>query len=311
MRWIPAVLLLGALALLAPQPADAQIRASELASMSQMIDGTEIRVEYYRPRARGRAPIFGGEEAVVWEHIWTPGANWATKLSFEKPITINGVKVEPGTYSVWIDMDEGLMPREFFLEPDTMIFHTAGPPRADDQVRWPVELQDAPYYRELLTWDFLDYSTSVQASGGTLAMHWGDHWIPFQIEVEPSMTLLTTEAQARNVVGTYEVRMLGTPPGTTEPQWTPPFTINVVWDADSGILRSDWEGHPDPWFNETDFWLLPTAAEGFFMPGEAYDGVFTESWADIRCEFEIDGPSETVTCADPTGTFVEGARVGN
>jgi hypothetical protein len=312
MRWLPAILLLGGLALLAPSPADAQIRASELASMTQTIDGTEIRIEYYRPRARGRAPLFGGEEAVVWEPIWTPGANWSTKLSFQKPITINGVSVEPGTYGVWIDMDDGLMPEEFFLEPDTMIFHTQGPPPRDEQIRFPIELEDAPHFSELLTWDFVDYSTSVQGSTGTLAMHWGDHWIPLEIEVEPSMTMTTTAEQAANVVGTYEVRMaMGPPDGTGDPEWSPPFRITVSWDEETGILHSDWEGHEDPWFNETEFWLLPTAAEGFFMPGEVYDGVFTESWADIRAEFEIDGPSRTISYADPLGTFVEGTRVGN
>jgi len=311
MRLFSTLLLLAGLVLLSPAPADAQIRASELASMTQMIDGTEIRVEYYRPRARDRTPLFGGDEAVVWEPTWTPGANWATKISFERPITINGTTVDPGVYSVWIEMDEGLMPKELFLEPDTMIFHTAGPPRADDQISWPVQLQDAPFYRELLTWDFLDYSTSLGSSGGTLAMHWGDHWIPLEVEVEPSMTAVVTEEQAANAVGTYEVRMLAVAPGETEPQWSPPFTIEVVWDEESGILRSDFEGHPAPWFNETDFWLLPTAADGFFMPGEAYDGEFRESWADVRAEFEIDGPSSTVYYTDPTGTIIEGRRIGN
>jgi len=311
MRWIPAALLLIGLPSVTPAPAEAQIRASELASMTQMIDGTDIRVEYYRPRARDRSPLFGGEEPVVWEPTWTPGANWATKLTFQNPITINGVEVEPGAYSVWIDMDENLMPEELFLDPDTMIFHTAGPGPKETQIRWPIRLEEAPYFRELLTWDFVDYESTVQASGGTLAMHWGDWWIPLEIGVEPSMTVVTTEEQAASAVGTYEVRMLAMAPGQDEPEWSPPFTIEVVWDEASGILRSDWEGHPAPWFNETDFWLLPTAAEGFFMPGEAYDGVFSESWADVRAEFEIDGPSATIYYTDPTGTMIEGRRIGN
>jgi len=309
-RTPPLVLAVAAL-LLPASPASGQIRASEAASMTQMIDGTEIRVSYHRPRARGRAPIFGGEAPVVWEHIWTPGANWATRLAFDRPITIEGRRVEPGVYSVWVEMDEELMPSELFLEPDTLIFHTSGPPPAEDQIRWAVELEEAPFFRELLTWDFVDYSTSVAASGGTLAMHWGDQWIPLEIEVEPSMTVETSAESAANAVGVYEVRMFAVEPGTTEPRWTPPFTISVEWDEATGILRTDWEGHPGPWFNETDFWLLPTAGEGFFMPGEAYDGVFTESWSDVLVEFEIDGPSPTITYTDPTGVIVEGTRVGN
>ena len=141
-------------------------------------------------------------------------------------------------------------------------------------------------------------------------MHWGDRRITLDVEVEPSMTLETTAEQAASAVGTYEVRMLDTPPGATEPVWSPPLTIEVTWDEETGILRTDWEGHPGAWFNETDFWLLPTVAEGFFMPGEAYDGVFTESWADVRVEFELDGPSSTILYTNPIGTFVEGKRIG-
>ena len=68
--------------------------------LMQTIDGTQFRIDYYRPRARGRTPLFGGSEAVVWEPVWTPGANWATKMSFQKPIEFQGVPIEPGIYFV-------------------------------------------------------------------------------------------------------------------------------------------------------------------------------------------------------------------
>ncbi|HSG48978.1 MAG TPA: DUF2911 domain-containing protein, partial [Longimicrobiales bacterium] len=179
---LPGVL---ALPLLAPG-AQAQIRASEPTTLTQTIDGTVFRVEYYRPRAKGRIPLFG-EDAVVWEHIWTPGANWATKLAFQRPIELEGRKIEPGVYSLWFEMDEDMMPREFFLEPDTLIFHTVGPQRADDQIRFPVALEDGYPHRELLTWDFEDY----RHDGGTLALRWGTHRVGFDVKVEPSMRLTT------------------------------------------------------------------------------------------------------------------------
>ena len=159
---LPAAVLATAVAFAAP--AEAQIRASEPSTVTQTIDGTVFRIDYFRPRTRGRSPLFG-PDAVVWEHVWTPGANWATRLSFQKPITFAGVEVPAGTYSVWIEMDDGMMPHEFFLEPDTLIFHTAGPPRADDQIRVPVTMESDAAFREVLTWDFED----VHSRGGTLA----------------------------------------------------------------------------------------------------------------------------------------------
>ena len=68
--------------LLAPPALSGQIRASELGSVSQVIDGTRISIEYSRPRARGRQNVFGGE--VKWQEVWTPGANYATTLELSQ-----------------------------------------------------------------------------------------------------------------------------------------------------------------------------------------------------------------------------------
>jgi hypothetical protein len=270
--------LLGALALLvAPPAADAQIRASEPATLMQTIDGTQFRIDYYRPRVRGRTPLFGGSEAVVWEPVWTPGANWATKMSFQKPIEFQGVPIEPGIYSLWVDMDENLMPKEFFFEPDTLIFHTMGPAEDDDQIRFPVELEDGYPFRELLTWDFED----ISSTGGVLSVRWGTHRMAFDIKVEPSMRVTSTPEEAAPILGEFEARFMG-PDG---PQG-PTFSITFTHD-EAGIVHGDLEGvpaadgsGPDPWFNSLDMWLLPGGAEGWFVPGESYEpGVLRETWA--------------------------------
>ncbi len=79
MRHATLLVLLSALTLLPPRDASAQIRASELQTIAQVVDGTRITVEYSRPRLRGRTAIFG-TKAVKWDEVWTPGANWATTL---------------------------------------------------------------------------------------------------------------------------------------------------------------------------------------------------------------------------------------
>ena len=60
-----------------------------------MIDGTKITMEYSRPRARGRNPLFG-TRAVRWDEVWTPGANWATTFETTKDMTLNGRRVPKG-----------------------------------------------------------------------------------------------------------------------------------------------------------------------------------------------------------------------
>jgi hypothetical protein len=78
-----------------PAPGAAQIRASELGTVSQTIDGTTIAIEYSRPRARGRDSLFGG--VVHWGEHWTPGANWATTFDVNHDIEVNGKPVPVGS----------------------------------------------------------------------------------------------------------------------------------------------------------------------------------------------------------------------
>ena len=71
-----------------PTGAAGQVRASELGTVSQIIDGTRIAIEYSRPRARGRNDLFGGE--IKWQEVWTPGANFATTLEVSRDVRIDG-----------------------------------------------------------------------------------------------------------------------------------------------------------------------------------------------------------------------------
>ena len=75
-------------------PASAQIRRSERGSVSQTVDGTTITVEYSRPQVRGRDSLFGS--VVPWGKVWT-GANWATTFTANRPVTVAGHPVTPGT----------------------------------------------------------------------------------------------------------------------------------------------------------------------------------------------------------------------
>ncbi len=58
----------------------------------------EILVDYGRPTARGRS-ILG--DVVPFGDVWRTGANAATQFSTSAAISLAGVKLAPGTYTLW------------------------------------------------------------------------------------------------------------------------------------------------------------------------------------------------------------------
>ena len=63
-----------------------------------MIDGDHISIDYYAPSMHGRK-VMGG--LVPYGEVWCTGANWATKITTEADLDINGLKVPKGSYSIW------------------------------------------------------------------------------------------------------------------------------------------------------------------------------------------------------------------
>src|SRR4051812_12541823 len=75
-----------------------RIRPSQLASVTQSIGATEIRITYRRPVARGRT-LF--PDLVHYGEVWSPSADSAAVFETSTPITVNGQKLASGTYSIW------------------------------------------------------------------------------------------------------------------------------------------------------------------------------------------------------------------
>jgi hypothetical protein len=74
-------------------------RASPLDSVQLAVDGATMKVCYGRPSARGRE-IMGG--LVPFGQPWRLGANEPTRLYLPFAATVAGVRVEPGTYSLYV-----------------------------------------------------------------------------------------------------------------------------------------------------------------------------------------------------------------
>jgi hypothetical protein len=178
-----------------PTFALAQIRASERATLSQTIDGTVISLDYARPRLKGRMPIFG--KVVKWDDLWTPGANWATMLETSRPITLGGLPVPKGRYSVWLRVRQS-GGWTLILDPDFHRFHDDRPDSNAAQIRIPVNPASSPR-TEVLTWSFPE----IRVSGGTLAMQWAETVVAMDLKVSPSYAITMSKEDADPFLGRY------------------------------------------------------------------------------------------------------------
>jgi len=239
--------LLFALASTALHPASAQIRASELGSMSQVIDGTKLTVTYSRPRTRERNPIFGTSVA-HWGEVWTPGANWATTLEASQDITINQRAVPKGKYSVWMILKEQ-GDWTLVLDPDFKRFHTEPPDSTPKQVRLPIHVDQAPFV-DVLTWSMPELSIS----GGTLAMQWGTTRASMTVGVKPTMTFTLPQADAAPYLGRWEF-------ASKEGGRRPPTSITFTYE--NGTLK----GRFDPNVEWMGTFAMIRVAPDIFVPG--------------------------------------------
>lgn len=142
--------------------------------------GKWIEITYGRPIKRGR-DVFGGAKygqiANPDAPVWRAGANNTTQLKTEVPLMINGKKVEPGTYTMFIN----LRPNNWTLIVSNWKAQTHYDPKNTaeiwgaygytpdkDVVRAPMTLGTLPFSVEQLTWDFTDMSDA----GGKLTIMW-------------------------------------------------------------------------------------------------------------------------------------------
>ena len=96
-----AILLLTAVSVIA----EAQVRtpaASPAGSVSTVVGLTDVKVEYSRPRMRGRK-IFGADASalVPYGRMWRTGANNGTIISFSDDVNVEGTSVSKGEYLIF------------------------------------------------------------------------------------------------------------------------------------------------------------------------------------------------------------------
>jgi len=144
--------------------------------------GKWVEVMYSRPVLRGRTSIFGkgadyGKQVSGGAPLWRAGANVTTTLKTEVPLEIGGKRVEPGEYSLFVDLKEpgwtlvvSKQPRQEKYDPDEKA-KTWGAYNYDpkfDVVRAPMKMVTPAVSVDQFTIAFVD----MTEQDGKIAMAW-------------------------------------------------------------------------------------------------------------------------------------------
>ena len=149
-----------------PQP-------SPLQKIEQIVGLTDITVEYSRPGVKGRT-IFG--DLVPFNEVWRTGANGNTKITFSTDVTIDGNKIEKGSYTIFS------VPTEKSW--DIVIYEEtkSGTPKKLDETKivakMNVPTQNIPMVIETFTISFDDMTTNA----AVLGIMWENTYVGFKIE---------------------------------------------------------------------------------------------------------------------------------
>lgn len=155
--------------------------------------GGWIDIDYGRPILRGRTNIFGsgasyGQVVLAGAEVWRAGANQSTQLTTEVPLIVNGKRLAPGSYRLFIDLKPGewtlivsKQPRQEKYDPNdkTAIWGSYGYDPKFDVVRVPMDVETTKHSLEQFTIDFVD----VGADGGSIVFWWGTSraFAPFRL----------------------------------------------------------------------------------------------------------------------------------
>jgi hypothetical protein len=127
------------------------------------IGDATFTVDYGRPLARGRTLVGG---VIPYDRVWRTGANAATQLTTSAPITLAGLALPAGTYTLWT------VPRSAGVELVVNRQHGqwgTSYDRSQDLGRAPMATSTATTPVDAFTISI----APTDARRGTLAMEWG------------------------------------------------------------------------------------------------------------------------------------------
>jgi hypothetical protein len=156
--------------------------ASVQASVSTQVGLTDIKIDYFRPKAKGRK-IFGTDASVLvpYDKLWRTGANNGTKITFSDDVTVEGIKVPKGEYLIftWPGASEWTVA----LYKDVKLGgNTAGYDKAQEAANFKVKPEKLTEKVELLTFNITDITEDNKNAKIQLA--WENTSVKFGVAVD-------------------------------------------------------------------------------------------------------------------------------
>ena len=183
---------------------EAQIQtpaASPAGSVSSTIGLTEVKIEYFRPRLKGRK-IFG-EKDVMYPHgtIWRTGANSGTKISFSDDVKVEGIDVPKGEYLIftWPGANEWTVSlyKDLSLGGNTQAYDPS-----KEAARFKVKTKKLADKVETFTISIDDIAPDNKSGKVTLA--WENTAVPFTVAVDyDEKVMKSIEANTKVNPGNY------------------------------------------------------------------------------------------------------------
>src|SRR4051812_43775709 len=177
-------------------PAEAQSlvmslpRQSQRATVSQRVALTDLTINYHRPLAAGRK-IWGVPTLAPYGQVWRAGANENTTFEVSDPVSIEGQRLERGTYGLhMIPNAESFT--VIFSKNSTSWGSFSYDPK-EDALRVDVKPQTVEM-REELTYEV----GSVKPDSAVVTMRWEKVAVPFTVKTDVEATVANIRHQMRN-----------------------------------------------------------------------------------------------------------------
>lgn len=155
--------------------------ASPPASVYTQLGLTDVTINYFRPKVKGRKIFGDGDDFLVpYGKLWRTGANSGSKLTLSKDATIAGTKVPAGEYLIFTI--PGKTEWSFILSKDLTIGGNYNAYKTENEVlRVTVKPDKLSESVEALTFQITDLSED--GSKANISLYWSNASIKVPIEV--------------------------------------------------------------------------------------------------------------------------------
>lgn len=164
--------------------ANAQVQTpqpSPAGSVSTVVGLTDVKIDYFRPSAKGRK-IFGeGTALIPYGAIWRTGANSGTIITFSDDVTVEGIAVPKGEYLIltWPGANEWTVALHKNV---SLGGNTGGYDKSKDAANFKVRPERLTDFVETLTLNIGDISADSKSAKVQIA--WENTSVKFTIGVD-------------------------------------------------------------------------------------------------------------------------------